>query len=59
MNNHTAEIMREKERCARFEEENRLLRDENRRMKESIDQWQELAHRLSAKLRGGAGQGGE
>lgn len=50
MNDCTAQIMREKERCARLEDENRLLRDENKRLKESCDQWQELARCMSQKL---------
>jgi len=43
MENHTAEIMRHKERLIRLNDEIRILRDENARLKESCEQWQELA----------------
>jgi len=50
MNDHTAEIMREKLKNNRLSDENRLLRDENARLKESCDQWQEYARCVAAKL---------
>jgi len=50
MNDHTAEIMRHKDRITSLQDEVRLLRDENARLKESCDRWQEYARCVASKL---------